>query len=500
MTALVHKTIEAYRPALHYTAQNTWLNDPNGLIFHGGFYHLFYQSNPFGQVWGNMSWGHAKSENLIDWEELPVAIVCDEDESIFSGSVVFDNTNSSGLGTNQKPPLVAIYTSAYTPASARTGTQAQSLAFSGDEGLTWTKYNANPVLDRGSADFRDPKVFWYEADGAAYWVMVAVEALERRVVLYSSPNLIDWTHLSDFGPANATAGIWECPDLFTLPVENDPSKAKWVLTVNMNPGGINGGSAGQYFIGDFDGTTFVSETSVTEGPEDPERLTEYQWLDWGRDYYAAVSFNDAPSGRRVMIGWMNNWDYANLIPSYPWRGPMAYPRELSLATVDGGNRLRQRPVELGVERNATASFSVKPETLNQGPKTFSIGSAPAKIITVQISANGAREVGLILHGNDVDEQSIVAINLIERTLAFDRRQSGMTEFAENFASKETAHLAFVSDTVALTLILDACSVEIFAEDGLTTITDLVFPEQPYTHITVYADEGAAELTKLEVTS
>ena len=322
MTASTATTAETFRPALHFAAKNTWLNDPNGLIFHDGVYHLYFQNNPVGDVWGNMSWGHATSPDLLTWTEHPVAIACDDQEDIFSGSIVFDRNNTSGLGTESKAPLVAIYTSAFKTASPHTGLQAQSLAHSLDGGYTWTKYDNNPVLNRGSGEFRDPKVFRYDGAAGSYWVMVAVEATDFQVVLYKSENLRDWELLSTFGPANATGGVWECPDLFPLPVDGDPEHLKWVLVVNLNPGGPNSGSGGQYFVGDFDGTTFTSDTTVTEGTQDPARLAEYHWLDWGRDYYAAVSFSDAPDQRRLMIAWMNNWQYANQIPSSPWRGPM----------------------------------------------------------------------------------------------------------------------------------------------------------------------------------
>ena len=212
-----------------------------------------------------MSWGHATSADLLHWDEQPVAIACDEQEAIFSGSAVLDKTNTSGFGTPDNPPLVAIYTSAYSPASRSSGRQAQSLAYSTDDGATWTKYAGNPVLDRASADFRDPKVFWYDGDAGSYWVMVAVEATDREVVLYKSADLKTWEYLSTFGPANATGGVWECPDLFELPVDGDAGNTKWVLVVNLSPGGIAGGSGGQYFIGTFDGVTFASETTVTEG-------------------------------------------------------------------------------------------------------------------------------------------------------------------------------------------------------------------------------------------
>ncbi|MDP9693318.1 UNVERIFIED_ORG: sucrose-6-phosphate hydrolase SacC (GH32 family) [Arthrobacter globiformis] len=253
---------EQFRPAYHYTPQQNWMNDPNGMVFYKGVYHLYYQHNPSGNQWGNMSWGHATSTDLVHWKEQPLAIATDDQQDVFSGSVVVDKNNSSGLGTAENPPLVAIFTSAYKDASPYKGLQAQSLAYSLDEGKTWTKYSGNPVLNRNSANFRDPKVFWYDSPGGGgYWVMVAVEATEHKVVLYKSGNLKDWTQLSEFGPANATGGLWECPDLFPLAVDGDPANVKWVMVVNINPGGVAGGSAGQYFVGNFDGTTFTSETT-----------------------------------------------------------------------------------------------------------------------------------------------------------------------------------------------------------------------------------------------
>ena len=269
---------EQYRPYLHFSPERNWMNDPNGLVYEDGTWHLFFQHNPHGTRWGNMSWGHATSTDLVHWEEQPLAIpqTFDENgvaiEDIFSGSVVVDEQNTSGFGTTENPPMVAIYTSAYTPAHpTHAGIQAQSLAYSTDHGQTWTKYAGNPVLDRGSANFRDPKVFRYtDPDtGESYWVMVAVEALQYQVVLSRSDDLKTWTHLSDFGPANATGGIWECPDLFPLAVDGDPANTKWVLVVNLNPGSVAGGSGGQYFVGEFDGTTFTSESTVSDASLPP---------------------------------------------------------------------------------------------------------------------------------------------------------------------------------------------------------------------------------------
>ncbi len=275
---------EPYRPAVHFTPEKNWMNDPNGMVFHKGVYHLFFQHNPSGTSWGNMSWGHATSTDLLTWKEQPVAIEGSANEAIFSGSVVVDHGNTTGFGTVDDPALVAIYTSAYENHPTYGNRQAQSLAYSTDDGMTWTKYAGNPVLDRGSNNFRDPKVFWYDGGSpeSSYWVMVAVEALDHKAVLYKSTNLKSWDFLSDFGPANATGGAWECPDLFELPVEGDPGAKKWVLTMNLNPGSVAGGSGGQYFVGGFDGTTFTSESAAQPSGTPPGEVVE----DFERDSYA----------------------------------------------------------------------------------------------------------------------------------------------------------------------------------------------------------------------
>lgn len=298
---------EPYRPGLHYTPAKNWMNDPNGMVYFNGTYHLFYQYNPQGPDWGNMSWGHATSTDLMNWTEQPVAIGQTFNDSgqsiedIFSGSIVVDENNSSGLAKNGETPLIALYTSAYTDKNPEhAGKQAQSLAYSLDEGTTWEKYEGNPVLDRNSANFRDPKVFWYEGDTPeeSYWVMVAVEATDYKVVLYKSDNLIDWSYLSEFGGANAVGGIWECPDLFPLQVEGDPSTTKWVLVVNLNPGAVAGGSGGQYFVGDFDGTTFTSKTTVEDIPAPQGDVvvpgSDFEGADYGQ--WTVVNTSGNPFG------------------------------------------------------------------------------------------------------------------------------------------------------------------------------------------------------------
>ena len=498
LTANAAATADVYRPALHYAARNTWLNDPNGLIFHDGVYHLYYQNNPRGNVWGNMSWGHATSTDLLTWTEHPVAIACDENEDIFSGSIVHDRDNTSGFGTGSADPLVAIYTSAFKPGSRHEGIQAQSLAYSLDGGYTWTKHTGNPVLSRGSANFRDPKVIKYDGGAGSYWVMVAVEAKDFQVVLYKSDDLKNWEPLSTFGPANATGGIWECPDLFPLPVDGDPDNVKWVLTVNLNPGGPNRGSAGQYFVGDFDGTSFTSTNTVTTGLNNPDPTRDYQWLDWGRDYYAAVSFNDAPDNRRLMIGWMNNWEYANHIPTTPWRSPMSLAREVSLQTSDGNLSLVQQPAGDWTALAPQEPFSLAETTIDEGEKVLTGAGGTVQRIDVMFTPGSAEEFGLVLRG-DGAQGTRVGIRPDEGELFVDRRESGQTDFHESFPSLDTAPVQTASGSYELSIFVDRCSVEVFAQGGQVTMTELIFPAESSTDLAVFAIGGTATISSLQVT-
>ncbi|MEO5321121.1 glycoside hydrolase family 32 protein [Arthrobacter sp. CC3] len=498
MTAATATTAETFRPALHFAARNTWLNDPNGLIFHSGVYHLYYQNNPLGNVWGNMSWGHATSTDLLTWTEHPVAIACDENEDIFSGSIVFDRENTSGFGTGSVAPLVAIYTSAFKPGSGHDGVQAQSLAYSLDGGYSWTKHTDNPVLSRGSAEFRDPKVIRYDGDAGSYWVMVAVEATDFQVVLYKSQDLRNWELLSTFGPANATGGVWECPDLFPLPVDGDPENLMWVLTINLNPGGPNNGSAGQYFVGDFDGITFTSATTVTEGQQDPDRLGDYQWLDWGRDYYAAVSFSDAPHNRRLMIAWMNNWEYANHIPTTPWRSPMSLAREISLRSSDGNLCLVQQPAGDWSALAGQESYCLSETTIHEGVLVLAGAAGTVQRIDVSFTPGSAEVFGLILRG-DGAKGTRVGILPGEGKLFVDRRESGQTDFHGSFPSIDTAPVHPTDMAYSLTIFVDRCSVEVFAQGGQVTMTELIFPTGTSTDLSVYAVGGTATIHSLQVT-
>jgi fructan beta-fructosidase len=280
---------EQYRPQFHFTPDRNWMNDPNGLIYYKGRYHLFFQYNPSGNTWGNMSWGHAVSTDLVHWKQLPVAIPQDDNEMIFSGSVVLDRNNTTGFGTRKNPPLVAVYTSA----QKASGKQQQALAYSTDGGTTWTKYDDNPVLDIGSNNFRDPKVFWYAPTGR--WLMAVALAEQHKIAFYSSADLKHWTHQSDFGPAGATGGVWECPDLFPLPVDGDAKKTKWVLAVNLNPGGIAGGSGAQYFVGDFNGKKFTADDDGTYTPPSGTVMQDFESGSFGDWTATGTAFGSAPA-------------------------------------------------------------------------------------------------------------------------------------------------------------------------------------------------------------
>jgi fructan beta-fructosidase len=817
--------VEPYRPYLGYSPEKNWMNDPNGLVFYEGTYHLFYQYNPFGTTWGNMSWGHATSTDLLHWTEQPLAIPQDADADIFSGSIVVDHDNTSGFGTAENPPLVAMYTAAY-----KTGEQAQALAYSTDAGQTWTKYAGNPVLDRDSNNFRDPHMFWYDGGSPenSYWVVVTVEATEHTVLLYRSDDLIDWTYLSDFGPANATGGVWECPDLFPLPVDGDSGDVAWVMVVNINPGGVSGGSGGQYFVGDFDGTTFTSESTVGSGslPEgttfagfdggdyegwtvensssaepfgtapaigtvpgqqtvtgyagpglingflgfdaptgsvtspsftidqdyinflvgggnhphidggqstnDPPagsellfdgfeypdgqnvadngwtlsgdfeaarnpstsggdyyigqkrintfdggpkgddnigtltspaftidkpylsmlvgggfrdpgattlavelvidgqvvattagkndgllnwsawdvsshlgqtativvddqatggwghltldhvvladtpakirssetsvnlivdgetvrsstggnsenldwaswnvadlvgstaqisvvdnntagwghvladqfmfadqpaqpRIESYDWLDWGRDYYAGVTYDNAPDGKRIMIAWMNNWDYANQIPTGQWRSAMALPRELSLQTIDGRPRLVSQVVDQAASlEKLFAAVTVPPGAIAEGSTALPVQDVGNVYKVDAVLAPGtASAFGLALRASaDGSQQTPLIYDTEAGTLTLDRRTSGDVGFSPSFASEETAPVALEDGKLHLEVYVDNASVQAFSQGGTTTITDQIFPDPSSSGISLVSEGGSAVVESLTIT-
>ncbi|MDP9695658.1 UNVERIFIED_ORG: levanase/levanbiose-producing levanase [Arthrobacter globiformis] len=506
-----------FRPAIHFTARDTWLNDPNGLVFYDGLYHLFFQNNPYGNVWGNMSWGHATSPDLLHWTEHPVAIGCDETEDIFSGSVVVDHGNTSRFGTADAPALVAIYTSAYKASSEHSGTQAQSLAYSTDAGMTWRKHEGNPVLTRNSANFRDPKVFRYQGDQGDCWIMVAVEAQHQKVVFYRSEDLKSWDFLSDFGPANADAGEWECPDLFPLAVDGDPDNIKWVLIVNINPGAVAGGSGGQYFIGQFDGARFLPDagsltapagvTSINGSGAASAALQQCLWLDWGRDCYASVSFSNAPDDRRIIIGWMNNWDYANELPTAPWRSSMTLAREVRLTAVNGSARLIQQPVlaELRAgEGLPTAKDQMNADTFELRNSSLRLPDAvpgSAQIIEAEILPESAERFDFRLFGSsDGSKGTVLSYNTASAQLILDRSRSGNTCFHGKFASVESAPVDLENGVLKLLIVVDHCSVEVFVQGGKVVLTDLIFPEAEHRENWLSAEGGSATIPKLAVST
>ncbi|MER6135616.1 GH32 C-terminal domain-containing protein [Streptomyces sp. NPDC001815] len=302
---------ETYRPQFHFTPEKNWMNDPNGLVYFKGEYHLFYQYNPNGNSWGDMSWGHAVSKDLVHWKELPLALSHDDNEMVFSGSAVVDRDNTTGFGTKKNPAMVAIYTSH----NKATGIQAQSLAYSTDRGRTWTRYQGNPVIDIGSKDFRDPKVQWYAPTKS--WLMTVSLSAEHKVQFYSSKNLKDWKLQSEFGPAGATGGVWECPDLFPLAVDGDKKKIKWVLVVNINPGGIAGGSAAQYFVGDFDGKKFTADDEGTYTPPTGTVVQDFEGTDFGSWTTTGTAFGDGPAAGAVAgQGTVDGFDGKSLANSF----------------------------------------------------------------------------------------------------------------------------------------------------------------------------------------
>jgi fructan beta-fructosidase len=482
---------ERFRPQFHFTPAVNWMNDPNGLVYYDGEYHLFFQFNPLGAKWGHMSWGHAVSTDLVRWEHLPVAIPEADGVMAFSGSAVVDWNNTSGFGRDGKPPLVAIYT------GHRETNQSQLLAYSNDRGRTWTGYAGNPVLDIGRKDFRDPKVFWHGPQQR--WVMVLALPDEHKVRFYASPDLKRWQHLSDFGPAAAVGGIWECPDLFELPVEGDPKRSRWVLIVSLNPGAIAGGSGMQYFVGHFDGKAFTAE-SPAKGTTSTGMLADsVLWADYGKDFYAAVSFSDVPrdDGRRLWLGWMNNWQYAEDIPTTPWRSAQSLPRTLALRKTSQGLRLVQQPVrELQQLRGARATLA--PQPIEEGATMLAPHgiAGTALEIVAEFDVGTAAELGLKVRASG-HEETVIGIDPRAGRLFVDRTRSGQLGFHREFSGRHTAPLRPENGRVKLHVFVDWSSVEVFAANGEVVLTEQIFPAPESDGVALYARGGAARLVSFE---
>jgi fructan beta-fructosidase len=480
---------EQYRPQFHFSPEANWMNDPNGLVYLDGEYHLFYQYYPDSTVWGPMHWGHAVSLDLVHWQHLPAALFPDSLGYIFSGSAVIDKKNTSGLGSVMNPAMIAIFTY-HNPILAESGTktfQNQGIAYSLDKGRSWTKYSGNPVLKNpGISDFRDPKVFWY--DGTGKWIMIL--AVHDRVHLYSSPDLLKWSFESEFGmDAGAHGGVWECPDLFRVKIEGS-NNFKWVMLVSMNPGGPNGGSATQYFTGEFDGHKFV--------PEDKN----VNWVDWGRDNYAGVTWSDIPDsdGRRLFLGWMSNWDYATVVPSKVWRSAMTLPRELSLIELNNKYLLTSIPVrETELLRGKSIIAFTDPQEIS-GERDIDSDSIDLMqsemIFEFNMENSQCDTLGLILE-NSLKGKLVIGYSSDKKQFFVDRRNGGISGFSDKFASVSSAPYS-AGKILGIHLFVDAASVELFADDGRLVMTNIVFPTEKYTRLKVFTTGGDISLERSEI--
>lgn len=449
---------EQYRPQIHYTPLKNWMNDPNGMVYVDGVYHLFYQYNPRSNDWGNMSWGHATSTDMLTWTELPVALTRDELGDIFSGSAVIDKENTAGFGANA---MVALYTSA-------DGIQQQSIAYSLDGGKSFTRYSGNPVIRNNDDNLRDPKVFWHEP--TRQWIMALAKGWKKGVEFYSSPDLKNWTHKSTFyvDLAGRPSLQWECPDLIQL-------DGRWVLIVSVNPGGPVLGSGTMYFVGDFDGETFTADN-----------LAYPLWLDYGMDNYAGVTWSNT-GDRKLLIGWMNNWQYAGDVPCSPWRSAMTLPRELHLLNYEGKPILANTVVS---EIDAIAE-----EWKEAGDDVIDAQKAYQLRITLPLDRNST-----ITLSNQHNEKYVMEIYASSRELSAKRNAAtGQTSFNGFFSVPAMrAPLNTEGDSVTLDIFVDQSSVEIFTMNGSMAMTNLVFPKEMYNQLSISGTNATAKVRALKI--
>jgi len=466
--------IDRDRPTFHFTPPTAWMNDPNGLVYFDGEYHLFYQHNPESAVWGPMHWGHAVSRNLIDWQHLPVALYPDGQGMIFSGSAVVDWNNTAAFG---EKALVAVFT------YHKDRLETQNLAYSTDRGRTWTKYAINPVIPNPEhiRDFRDPRVFWH----VDHWVMAL--AAGDRILFYTSSNLRDWDQSGSFGEGyGCTAGVWETPDLFELPVEGG-SESRWVLTVSVGHGGPAGGSGTQYFVGKFDGRSFISENA----------REIVLWMDHGADYYAPQSWNEEPGARRIMLAWMSNWKYSGAIPTGTWRGIYSIPRQLSLVRTGAGIRLLQQPVS---ELQSLRGRHLHWDTRTVRPHTNLLAGIQGdrlEIIAEFLISQAAGRFGFDLRTGE-RFRTTIGYKVRERELFVDRTFSGVNDFSDSFAGIHSVSLTPENGMIRLHILLDRSSLEVFANNGLVTLSELIFPPPACRNLKLFAEDTNVLLNSLDI--
>jgi fructan beta-fructosidase len=464
---------EQYRPQFHFSPATNWCNDPNGLVYNNGTYHLFYQHNPFGNVWGHMTWAHAASKDLLHWTHLPIAIPEENGVMIFSGTCVVDKNNTSGFGKDGKIPMVAVYTGHIENVN-----QSQHIAYSLDDGVTWTKYAHNPVLDLHKRDFRDPKIFWHQQK--KYWVMALMFPIEHIVQFYSSKNLKDWNHLSDFGPAGDTSGVWECPDLTQVPVDGRPGKKKWLLQTSQN-------ASMQYFLGEFDGVSFKNEN-----PADKIYRPDY-----GPDYYAAITYNQLPATHLpTAIGWVNNWNYANDIPTTPWKSAMALPRNLSVQKINGEWILVQKPVAVTSSLRKKI-FALQNEWVTD-KKVLPVKSKQFEMeISIEPGAASASGIRLAVGDTSYFEMGYDAA---KQLFYIDRSKSGNTTFNDNFKklSRFEKLIPLKDKKLQLHVFYDNSIVEVFVNVGEAVFTAQIFAGENDKGIELFSTNGKSKFSDMNL--
>ncbi len=468
---------EKFRPVYHHTPLYGWMNDPNGMFYKDGVWHLAFQWNPYGSKWQNLSWGQSTSRDLIHWETQPEAVLePDGLGMIFSGSSAIDRENSAGFG---KDAVIAMYTSA-------AASQIQSLAWSDDGGYTYNVYPGNPVLTLES-EARDPNMFWNPE--TKEWTLVLAHALDHEMLIFTSPDMKEWTLRSSFGKGlGAQDGVWECPDLFELSVKGSGEK-KWVLLCNLNPGGIFGGSATQYFVGDFDGRTFTPDL-------DADGKVPTKWLDYGKDHYATVSFSDAPDGRRTVIGWMSNWQYAPEVPTMQYRSANTLPREMGLFRGNDGQLYVSSTPSPEIEAIRGKVFkAVAGVRVGEKAQRYAIPEICEILMTIDPAKAGSVSIAL---SNAAGEHVDMVYDVAGGKLSFDRRESGIVDFSQDFPAVTYAPVHSADGKISLRIFIDRSSVEVFEREGRFVMTNLVFPNAPYSTLSVRADGGKAKVSDLRI--